>query len=86
MTWTTIPPWLYQNDLPDEQLQEVYVREARKKVRELEDRLRALTEERQEVEEALWAAWAFLSQAEEALARYQPARARLTQRKRLPKP
>lgn len=87
MTWTTIPPWLYQNDLPDGELQEVYVREARRKVRVLEDELRALDAERRDVEEALRAARGFLSEAEEALARYQPPWARLVEkRKRLPKP
>jgi hypothetical protein len=29
--WTTIPPWLYQNDLPDDELQRVYVAGAERK-------------------------------------------------------
>jgi hypothetical protein len=27
-SWTTIPPWLYENDLPDRRLQELYVEQA----------------------------------------------------------
>ena len=63
MTWTTIPPWLYQNDLPDDQLQAVYVREARKKVAQL-------LAERADLDRQLAEATAFLAQAERALARY----------------
>lgn len=36
---TTIPPWLYQNDLPDARLQELYVQQA-------EERLTACVEDR----------------------------------------
>lgn len=61
--WTTIPPWLYQNDLSDEQLQEVYVRAARKKLWEL-------LEERRELDEQIAQARAFLAEAMEAMARY----------------
>ena len=32
--WTVIPRWLYENDLPDVELQEVYVREAEAKWRQ----------------------------------------------------
>lgn len=67
-TWTTIPPWLYQNDLPDDQLQEVYVRAARKKLAEL-------LEERRVLDEQIGQAQAFLAQATEAMAGY---RRRLT--------
>ncbi len=75
--WTTVPPWLYQNDLPDDQLQAVYVEAARRKVVEL----RA----------ALAEAEAFLADAERTLAHYRadlPARGspgRATVRE-LPKP
>lgn len=64
MTYTTIPRWLYENDLPDDQLQAVYVREARKKVAQL----RA---ERADLDRQLAEATDFLAQAERALARYQ---------------
>jgi hypothetical protein len=38
--WTTIPPWLYRSDLPDERLQEHYVLEAERTLAEVvEDRL-----------------------------------------------
>ena len=71
-SWTEIPPWLYQNTLPDDQLQEVYVRGLRAKV----DQIRG----------ELAQAEAMLVDAEEALARYRP-RARLQPpRKVLPKP
>ena len=63
MTWTTIPPWLYQNDLPDDQLQAVYVKAARAKVAQL----RA---ERADVDRQLAEATAFLAEAERALAGY----------------
>jgi hypothetical protein len=70
--WTTIPPWLYQNDLPDEQLQEVYVRAARKKLAELRAAHWELGVQVVETE-------AFLAEAERALARYRhpPAGRRL---------
>jgi hypothetical protein len=63
MTWTTIPRWLYENDLPDGELQEVYVREARKKLAELEA-------ERRELDGQIEVVEAFLADAEAALARY----------------
>ena len=63
VTYTTIPRWLYENDLPDDQLQAVYVREARKKVAEL-------LAERADLDRQLAEATAFLAQAERALARY----------------
>jgi hypothetical protein len=34
MTWTTVPKWLYQNDLPAARLQAVYVEQAERKWRE----------------------------------------------------
>ena len=87
MTWTTLPPWLYQNTLPDEELQEVYVREARKKVRQLAAQLEGLDSERADVARALAEARAFCREAEAALDRYRPPRARITAgRKVLPKP
>ena len=71
-SWTTIPPWLYQNTLPDDQLQEVYVRGLRAKVAQIRDELAQ--------------AEAMLADAEEALAGYRP-RARLhAPHKVLPKP
>lgn len=45
--WTTIPPWLYRNDLPDDELQERYVEAAEKK-------WRALVAEREVLEDELW--------------------------------
>jgi outer membrane protein TolC len=54
--WSVVPPWLYQNDLPDDELQEVYVKAARLKVQQL----------RTELAEAE----AFLAEAEQALAHY----------------
>ena len=72
MTWTTIPPWLYQNDLPDDRLQEVYVRGLRAKVAQIRGELAQ--------------AEAMLADAEEALARYRPHAAIRPSRKVLPKP
>lgn len=62
--WTTIPPWLYQNDLPDDELQRVYVVAAERK-------LAALLAEHPPDREAIGAAQAFLAQARAALARYE---------------
>ena len=56
--WTEIPPWLYQNTLPDDQLQEVYVRGLRAKVAQIRDELAQ--------------AEAMLADAEDALAHYRP--------------
>ena len=78
--WTTVPPWLYQNDLPADELQRVYVEAARRKVAEL----RAALEE----------AEAFLAEAEQALAHYRGYQADLPARgvpgratvRELPKP
>lgn len=46
--WNVIPKWLYQNDLPDDELQAVYVQQAEQKWRQcvhdregLEDEIRA---------------------------------------------
>jgi hypothetical protein len=63
MTWTTIPRWLYENDLPDGELQAFYVTAARRKVAQLEA-------EGAPTEQVL-AAKAFLAQAERALRRYE---------------
>ena len=85
MTWTTIPPWLYQNELPDEELQEVYVREAERKWRALRDGRAAIEADLADAVAAEARAYAFLQEAKAALARYRPARAQVTERKRLPK-
>jgi hypothetical protein len=74
--WTTIPPWLYQNDLPDDELQHVYVRAVQAKAAELRRRVRALERELAEERQALANAEEFLAGAEAALRRY---------RKRLPR-
>jgi multidrug resistance efflux pump len=63
VTWTTIPRWLYENDLPDEQLQEFYVKAAHKK-------LNQLLQEREALDAQITEAEAFLARAREALARY----------------
>ena len=57
--WTTVPRWLYENDLPDDELQEVYVKAARLKVHQLRTELAA--------------AEAFLAEAEASLRHYQAA-------------
>ena len=64
MTWTTIPRWLYQNDLPDDQLQAVYVKAARRKVAEL-------AADRDTPAAQLAEAKAFLAAAERRLRIYQ---------------
>ena len=89
--WTTIPPWVYQNTLPDDQLQEVYVREAKKKWEELRRRRTELEAELLEVAEAEQRARLFLADAIEALQSYRsqgrPGPTRITERRRaLPKP
>ena len=89
--WTTIPPWLYRNDLPDDQLQAVYVREAERKWRELRARREALEHELEEAARAEQRAAAFLHEAKERLAAYRqqagPPSARVTERRcRLNKP
>ena len=71
--WTTIPPWRYQNTLPDDQLQEVYVREAKKKWEELRRRRTELEAELVEVAEAEQRARLFLADAIEALQAYRQA-------------
>ena len=70
--WTEIPPWLYQNTLPDDRLQEVYVRGLRAKVAQIRDELAQ--------------AETMLADAEEALAHYRPRTSLRTTRKVLPKP
>jgi hypothetical protein len=70
--WTEIPPWLYQNDLPDEELQEVYVRGLRAKVEQIRGEL-AQAEQ-------------LLADAEEALGRYRPQGRPRPRREVLPKP
>ena len=72
--WTTIPPWLYQNDLSDEQLQEVYVRGAEKKWRALRDNRMALEADLAEALAAEQRAALFLKQARAALAGYRAAK------------
>jgi chromosome segregation ATPase len=72
--WTTVPRWLYTNDLPDAELQEVYVTEARKKVAQLRREKRELDAELARVAAALEPAEEFLAEAEAALKRYRAAR------------
>lgn len=74
MTWTEIPPWLYQNALPDERLQEVYVRAAERKVEQLCEERRALADELRQADEQLVEARAFLAMTRDALARYRRRR------------
>jgi hypothetical protein len=94
--WTTIPPWLYQSDLPDAELQEVYVKAARLKVLQLQaerDAERPWSTPWRDADRMLQQALAFLEAAEDALSRYReeapayradlPARAAV---KELPKP
>lgn len=62
--WKTIPRWLYETDAPDDQLQALYVKAARRKVADLEA-------ERAELDAQIAEAKAFLADAERALRRYQ---------------
>jgi hypothetical protein len=71
--WVVIPRALYDNDLSDLELQELYVREARKKADDLARRLRALDEERRLVAAMLAEALAFVAEAEAVLGRYREA-------------
>lgn len=59
--WTVLPPWLYQNDLPDDELQAVYVQQA-------ETKWRQCVEERRDAEAALAEARAIEVRAERFLA------------------
>jgi hypothetical protein len=70
VTWTTIPRWLYEHELPDDRLQEVYVTAARNEADGLARRLRELDDERLVVAAALSEALALVAEAEEALGRY----------------
>lgn len=62
--WTTLPPWLYQNDLPDEELQARYVRRWEQTWAECVADRQALEQElgdlqalqREEVTAEMWAA------------------------------
>jgi multidrug resistance efflux pump len=63
VTWATVPRWLYENDLPDEHLQEFYVKAAHKK-------LNQLLQERAALDAQITEAEAFLARATDALARY----------------
>jgi hypothetical protein len=67
MTWTTIPRWLYENDLPDDRLQELYVKAAVRKLAEVEA-------DPESTAEQLTRAYVFLAQATQALARYRRRR------------
>lgn len=69
--WTVVPRWLYENDLPDDELQAAYAREARKKAEEIAAQLRRLDEERLVVASQLEAQLAFVAEAEERLRFYQ---------------
>jgi multidrug resistance efflux pump len=62
--WKTIPRWLYETDAPDDQLQALYVKAARKKLAELEA-------ERAALDAQIAQATAFLADAERALRQYQ---------------
>ena len=85
--WTTVPPWLYQNDLPDDQLQAIYVAHAEQKWRELRECREALEDELAQARQAERRAAAFLAAAKERLAAYRqqapPTRARVVQERRL---
>jgi hypothetical protein len=70
-----IPRWLYENDLPDAQLQAIYVEEAEKKLRELAARRRALVKQLAAAQAVEAEARAFLADARAALARYAAAAA-----------
>ena len=74
MSWTTVPPWLYQNDLPDDQLQEVYVREAEKKLRDLGEECMELERQLAAARAAQAKAAVFVAQAKRALAGYRGLR------------
>ena len=74
MTWTTIPRWLYENDLPEDELQAVYVRALRRKVGGIGVRLCDVEAERDALLRQLGEALTMLREAEAALARYQGAR------------
>jgi multidrug resistance efflux pump len=72
--WVTIPKWLYTNNLPDEELQRVYVIEAKKKVAALRREKRELEAELARVTAALGPAEEFLADADAALQRYRAVR------------
>jgi hypothetical protein len=91
--WTTIPPWLYRNDLSDADLQRVCVEAARREVahlREERDQHRAASRKWRRLDGLLAAAEAFLEEAEAARAGYEGREAdeprRLATAKELPKP
>ena len=62
MTWTTIPPVMYDPTLAEVELQTLYVKVLRAKVAQLEDESASAAQ--------LAQARAFLAEAEAALARY----------------
>jgi hypothetical protein len=66
----TIPPWLYQNTLPDDELQAVYVAQAQRKHREFVARRKALEAELADARAAEARAAAFLAEATAARERY----------------
>jgi hypothetical protein len=91
--WTTVPPWLYKSDLPDAELQAVYVKAARLKVLQLQterDAEHPGSEAWRDLDGVLRQATAFLEEAEAALARYRGEAGgpppRLTTVRELPKP
>jgi hypothetical protein len=65
-----LPRWLYESDLPDEELQAQYVREAAAAVQRLEAERRKLAAELGHAKQRLAQAKAFLAEAQDALARY----------------
>jgi hypothetical protein len=76
VTWTTIPRWLYENDLPDDELQRVYVEGARRKLAELREERKVLEAEGvspyelQALDGQIGRQAGFLAEAEWALGRY----------------
>jgi hypothetical protein len=69
--WTTVPRWLYENDLPDEELQRMYVTEAEKKLRQIVAHRKALQAELAGVLAAEARAAQFVAEAWESLRHYQ---------------
>lgn len=69
--WAVIPKWLYQNDLPDDELQALYVQQAEKKYRECVEARKALEQDLVLARCQEAAARDFLMEAREALKKYQ---------------
>jgi chromosome segregation ATPase len=86
--WTVIPRWLYENDLPDAELQAVYVQQAEQKWRECVEARRDAEADLVEARTVEARAKQFLEEARAALRKYQAAApaAAGPQRRALPKP